>query len=229
MNAEDFKKSLEKVSTLLSKSQLLKDSKYKYKSISSRNYKIRSNQELVDTYIKEVNELNFNFLLKDESFFSFQYDKDKSSICKLKYIFFQFPYEFPTYEQFLDKEFNAKLSDVGYSCREIYSQAASEASIKNHIAILRYDYSEEAYREGIHSASHIHLGFSNSIRLSIDKMLSPEAFTLFIIKQIYISEWSKMILSSKLKPELRSIKSFCPTLTDYNLFNDLDRCELYLT
>lgn len=229
MNIKEFEQSLKKVDTLLSKSFLLKDSKYKYKGISPTFYKIRSNKELADAYIKEVNDNNFSFLLKDESFFQFHFEKMENSKCKLRYIFFQFPYEFPTYEQFLKEVYNAEFSDAGYSCHEFYSQAASEADLKNHIAFLRYDYSEEDYKEGIHSASHIHLGFSKTMRLGIDKILSPEAFTLFILKQIYIPEWSSMVCNPKLRSNLRSFKRNCPSLMDSSLFNDLDRCELYFT
>lgn len=229
MNSEDFKKSLEKANFLLSKSLLLKDAKYKFKVIDSRIFKFRSKRELADAYAKEVSELNFNFMLKDESFFQFHFEQLEDSKCKLRFIFFQFPYDFPNYEQFLRSEYNARFSDVGYSCHEKYSQAASEANLKKEIILFRYDYSEREYKEGTHSVSHIHLGFSDTIRFAIDKMLSPDVFTLFIIKQIYTNEWSKMIYNSKLQNELRSIKRLCPSLADYNLFNDLDRFELYLT
>ena len=229
MNSREFKQNLQRVQNLLSSASLLKDSQYMHKYIKPSYNRISSSKELADVYKQEVENFNYHFLLKDDSFFQFQFEEQDSSISKLRYLFLQFPYNIPCYDQFLLDNCGAKSSDIGYACLESYSQALSEADLKDSAVILRYDYSKDNYREGVHSISHIHIGFSNSIRLTVDKQLSPEVFSLFVLKQLYDIEWNNIIGNSNFQNKLKSCKQYCYSLNGTPFFSNLDKSELYFT
>lgn len=229
MKNNDFNSNLRQVQNLLSSFSLLKDATRMFTLPKTKYYNINSTNDFVEIYRRELLEFNYSFLLKDDSFFQFYYEKENDIISKLRYTFFQFPYDIPDYEQFVKEICHCKLSESGYQFSENYSQSLDEANLKEYLMILRYDYSEKDYKEGVHSVSHIHIGYSNSMRLTIDKQISPYTFTLFVLKQIYHSEWMEIMEDNAFRKILSYSKENCSSLEESRFFSSLDKCELYFT
>ncbi|WP_407282317.1 DUF2290 domain-containing protein [Methanolobus sp. WCC1] len=229
MNPSNFKRNIEESKNILSMTPLLKSYAYMHKPIKTKFNRIKSRDDLVTSYLDEIDNLNYTFLLSDDSFFQFQCTLDKNSKLSLRYCYFQFPYDIFEYKKFIKEEYGYDYADVGDSKENEYFLSAINAPIKESILYLRYDYAENGYVNGIHGASHIHIGFLNSIRLTVDKLLTPEAFLFFILKQVYSETWSEMIKHHHFKRKYSKFKENCSELCESLFSRDLDKYELYMT
>lgn len=228
MNDAKFKQSLQNAKKILKSCDLLRNADDINKTLENKFYKIESNEDLAEYYMDEINNFNFNIMLFDESILQFQYNNDGSSL-KLKYCYIQFPYNFPDYREYIIKEHSCGFNEAGYSYKDEYIQALMDAPLKGQIMILRYDYSELGYKKGIHGVSHIHIGFSNSMRITFDKILTPEAFVFFILKQIYFKYWEEKISDDNFMSTFTNFKNRCDTVLESTFFDPLDTCEFYIT
>lgn len=164
----------------------------------------------------------YTFQLFDNSLLQFSYNKDP---LVLGYSFIPFPFEFPSYIDYLLIN-NFEYEEVGDQLMEEYEQNASSFSTaKEHINIIRYDYSEKEYSDSVHSISHIHVGFEN-IRISSEKILDPMTFFIFILKQVYIEIWKKNISNPDFYKCCQH-KKMCQNIQK-KFFSKKDQDELYL-
>ena len=228
MNDAKVKQSLQNVKKILKSCNLLGNADDLNKTLENNFYKIKSNEDLAEHYMDEINNFNFNIMLFDESILQFQFNNDDSSL-KLKYCYIQFPYDFPDYKKYIVEEHNCRFNEAGYSYKSEYTQALMDAPLKGQIMILRYDYSELGYKKGIHGVSHIHIGFSNSMRITSDKILTPEAFVFFILKQIYFNYWEENMANDKFMSTFAKFKTRCDTVQEPTFFDSLDTCDFYIT
>lgn len=227
MNVSRFNQSLQNSKKILSSWKILSNSDYIKKPIKSTMYNVECNEELAEYYINQVQSSNYNISLSDNSIFQFQFNNEDT--LKLKYCYIQSPYDFPGYKEYIIKEYDCEFKDVGYEYRSDYEQALTEAPLKKQIMLLRYDYSEQGYKEGIHSVSHLHIGYSNSMRMTFDKILTPEAFTIFLLKQIYYDYWTEYFNDDRFKITYTNFKNRCNIVNKSNFFNELDNCDFYIT
>ena len=84
----------------------------------------------------------------------------------------------------------------------------------------KYDYSEDQYKDGQHPAAHIHLGVDSPIRLSCKYKLKPMSFILFVLRQFYPDEWTRLLTYGENIPEvnvaLKSVRdNLEPISTDF--------------
>jgi len=226
MNEKDFIISKEDVKNLLKDINLLRNSDFYKKKLIPQLIKIKEKRDYLLNYQEAVKKFNYHFMLSDESFLKFECIKDEKGSLILRYYYFGFPYNLPTYNEYLiDKGKNFNV--VGYSDKDEYEQLIVESKEKDPITLIRYDYSEKNYLPGIHSASHFHIGYGNSMRISCSKMITPLLFTLFILKQVYYDEWKILISNEKIIKSYKSLKSKCKEI-DKKIFQDIDRKELFL-
>ncbi|HEM5120642.1 TPA: DUF2290 domain-containing protein [Streptococcus suis] len=122
------------------------------------------------------------YLPEDGAFFQFTYSENS-----LRFAYFERPHAVLTYREFLEE--NAfDYDEVGEELYDEFNQYLLEAPQKEHITNIRYDYSEEEYRELVHPVSHLHIGQNNNIRLPLSVILLPASFIMLVIKQVY---WEK--------------------------------------
>ncbi len=222
MNIGKFKNSLNNSANLLKKNGLLRWHYRRNKPL----LKIR-NENIIDIYKLAISNFDYDILLYDESILQFEFTKFEGDI-NLRYVYCQFPYDFPTYKTYL-KDIGHDYDEVRDEFREDYEQEVNEAELKKICIYIRYDYNPLSYKPIVHAASHLHFGNNNTIRIPISRIISPCSFMLFILKYAYYDQWSSLMRNSNFNSEFLRIKNSCTSLLNSEIFKDLDKKELYLT
>jgi hypothetical protein len=174
MNIGKFNTSINNSANLLKKNGLLRLHYKRNKPL----LKIR-NENIIDIYKLAINNFNYDILLYDESILQFEFSKLEENI-NLRYVYCQFPYDFPTYKTYL-KNNGYEYNEVREEFRDDYEQEVSEAEFKKICIYIRYDYDPLLYVSMVHAASHIHFG-NNNTRIPISRIISPYSFVQFIVK-----------------------------------------------
>lgn len=77
--------------------------------------------------------------------------------------------------------------------RDAYDLIFETAELRTHILPIRYDCDPVAYEEGVHPHAHLHFGLENNVRLGMQRLLTPEAFVLFVMRQMYPQCWRRLV------------------------------------
>ena len=226
MKYKDFNISREHAKRLLNKFDLLKSADFYQKPISCEFTRVTRGKDFLNVYLTALKNFDYHFLLFDESFLQLEYNRNSTDNVTLRYAYYQFPYDFPTYKEYL-MERDLSFNEMGYGYKYEYEQALSEAPQKDTFVLIRYDYSEREYSPGVHSVSHFHFGHSNSIRIPSSVIITPLLFILFVLKQVYSDRWKSLIEEPKFQRVYKSSKSQCPNIR-MSFFDNLDKKELYL-
>lgn len=173
---------------------------------SQEDRSIIRHQSYKDRYIRYYVKKYYSFILKDLSLIGFE-SSDTG------YYYFQTP--FTNLKYYLDKY---NLYDDDFIQHSDFM--LDELENRNHPFYLRYDYSEDQYKEGQHPAAHIHLGVDSPIRLSCKYKLKPMSFILFVLRQFYPDEWTRLLTYGENIPEvnvaLKSVRdNLEPISTDF--------------
>ena len=214
MNEASFLIDVNKANIVLNKANLLgKINHYNISSISSCKYSsdfydASRNGDYYYTYRCAMENDDYDLLLYDGSFIQFSYDKRKEGEI-IRYAYYPAVFSL-NYRDFLT-EMGFSIEDVGIELIEDFQQYILEQN-PQFVTPMRYDYDNRLYKETIHSASHLHFGYEDNIRIPIDAILRSSAFAKLIIEYYYYPMW-KDVLS-------RNDKSF---LYDKSELNDLDK------
>ncbi|WP_189630511.1 DUF2290 domain-containing protein [Roseivirga thermotolerans] len=161
----------------------------------------------------------YHFHLLDGALINFNVESQSFS-------YFGNPFDCMTFTDFLHEHGYMDDSDK-YVLGPDYEQYVSECAIKEFPFAIRYDYDETSYNEGLHPVSHLHLGINNSTRIGIKKLIDPEAFIYFIVRQLYPEYWQKVLQDSKQISRIEKAKSAMPAIEN-KYYNKKDQIELYL-
>ncbi len=74
--------------------------------------------------------------------------------------------------------------------------SCTEVNYRKNFTPIRYDLDNNSYKTGVHPAAHIHIGLDNHIRIGLERELTPLAFLLFVIRQMYPRNWENLLESS---------------------------------
>jgi hypothetical protein len=108
------------------------------------------------------------------------------------YCYHQAPKSAPTYVEFVSEQMGESFvgaEEIDGSYWPDYELAVDTARPRETITSIRYDYSPKLYEEGVHPAAHVHVGRKNDIRIATRRLMTPIAFALFIIRQMYAEQW----------------------------------------
>lgn len=181
------------------------------------NYK-----EIYDVALKKG---DYDILLKDNSFFQFTYEKNKDEIFEIRYAYYDVPFVSESYENFL-KLNDLEYVEVGESFLDEYEQYISESDLKNQVIPIRYDYDKIRYDMIIHSLSHMHLGHNNEVRIPCDRVLCPDTFVSFIIRQVYFKYYKSMIKDDEFKAIY--LNKYKQSIKDIIILNEEEKDDIYL-
>lgn len=183
-------------------------------------FREKTYREIWEEYYKN----NFYHIkLADHSLLYFSYRREDKK-WEASYSFIQCPFDCKTYQDFLiDKGLN--IEDYGDSFISDYEQYLFETRTKMSFTPIRYDYHPTQYKPGLHPASHIHIGFANSVRICLSKLLSPISFTHFILRQAYPKNWLAFMSENH---ELVNIEKSRFGNVHNSMFNGVDKSELFL-
>lgn len=196
MNEATFLISMRDSEKLLKELGIIKKKNYvncsqgTYKKYSSDFLKVTRTGTYFEIYKCAMENDDYDFLLEDGSFFQFSFDKEERcenirmayypSICNLEY------------KDFLMEHLGVDEEECGTDYIELYQQYVIEQEPES-VTPMRYDFNVKLYKEVIHSAAHIHIGYEENIRIPIEKRLKPLLFTKMAIEFFYYDKWKKCI------------------------------------
>jgi hypothetical protein len=232
MNISTFNVSLRKAEKFLREAKLLKSKGIKPNGqISDEFKKISKSGLYFEIYKTGIENLDYTFLLNDDSFFQFSFkDSELRSYPYLRYSFFQNPQFFISYDEFLKSELNEEYSNDDFIFHEEYQQYLTELEINSSAVTFRYDMDFSNYKPLIHSASHLHIGLTDNFRITCKKIISPLAFVIFATKNMYYAEWKKLInnYESFNLEYLEGLKNSCMDINSPYWMEELDGKEFFL-
>jgi len=218
-----FYSQIEEINKILSKYKLSKNYLRK-NSFSHYSRKVLKTTDYGELHSEMLNNRDFTFQLFDDSLLQFARDEVNGELI-LGYCYIPFPLQYITYEEFLLIN-GFDYNDAKDELVEEYEQSMSEALPKKNILTIRYDYSLKEYSEKIHSVSHIHVGFTK-IKLSSAIIMTPIAFLLFLLKQLYYDDWKVLIKDAYFLNHFNTCKNKCSKVPK-KYFSENDKNELHL-
>ncbi|QNM06331.1 DUF2290 domain-containing protein [Qiania dongpingensis] len=195
MNLAKYKISLLKSIDILRKFDLFKERNtsveniYDSRKFSSDFFSVSNSNKYLEIYNMAIKNNDYDILLIDDSILQFSLEIRDETIVQYRFAYYQNPRTYPTYNEFLQNEFNVSEKECGSTFLEEYEQIVCEASLNDCALPIRYDYDEKLYDPNFHYVSHIHIGHNNELRIGADRILSPDAFVIFVIRNIYFSIW----------------------------------------
>ena len=226
MNRAQYRSSLDKTKSLLNRLSLTKYILLGHRPVAYEYLGLLKTHDYIAIYKKAIEEYNYDILLYDDSILQFSYNVDSSGKPLIRYSYYQFPFDFPDYKEYLLIN-GLTYEEAGELFIDEYEQELSEASRKLYYTPVRYDYCEDEYTCAVHPASHLHIGYQNSIRIPISIVITPYMFTLFVLKQCYYSQWTELIKDSSFLKAVDLSKVSCLDIRS-EFFTNLDKKELYL-
>lgn len=169
----------------------------------------------------------YNFQLKDSSIIQFNILTENN----FSYCYYSSPYKALSYKDFLienDIDFN----EVGYDFADEYYLYLSQVPKRDNPLMIRYDYAPDDYNEGLHPASHLHIGYDSDIRIGFKCIMLPQTFFLSLIRQCYPNQWYALITLEPLYKYYESV--LCKHIgelesVDGRYIKAKDSYEFYLT
>ncbi|KJS12609.1 MAG: hypothetical protein VR67_07570 [Peptococcaceae bacterium BRH_c8a] len=186
-----------------------------------------SEYELI--YKTALKNTDFDYLLKDDSIFQFSCSLRNGKINEgsIRYAYFQNPREYLTYEEFL-KEIGFTYEECGDELLLEYEQDVAEAKLNNGVIPIRYDYNFSMYQPVHHPISHLHIGHNNQIRVALNKILTPQKFVIFVLRNVYPNIWKEVYPSNeKIMTICMESKKCCPSL-DKSIFSEEEEHLLFI-
>lgn len=133
----------------------------------------------------------YHFLLTDDSIF--QFTKENESY---RYLYIQngkIKKSFEALFKEMFSEYDSPDEETLLKIRSLYDECEDDSvyHLLPNPVYLRYDCggNTEIYKEAVHAYAHLHVGMCNSIRIPCSYVLTPELFTLFVIKMVYVDSW----------------------------------------
>lgn len=134
----------------------------------------------------------YHLYLADHSFFIFKTNDGSPS-----YSFYDRPIEAKTIKEFLSEIIREPATQRNFNLyQEEYDTYLTTVNYRKNFTPIRYDLDNNSYKTGVHPAAHIHIGLDNHIRIGLERELTPLAFLLFVIRQMYPRNWENLLESS---------------------------------
>ena len=124
-------------------------------------------------------------MLKDLAFFQFSYSEDDH----VRYAFYPNPFISGNAQAQTKLRGWRELEDAGMLDSEEVAALISNLTTSATIPLIRYENAPSQYKPFIHPCSHFHIGLHSENRWPSSRVLTPLAFTLWIVKQYYGSFW----------------------------------------
>lgn len=161
----------------------------------------------------------FHVRLADQSLFLFTEGATPS------YSFLHCPLDIMTFSEFLSYLGVENSPENRRSYSSEYEALIDTADRRESVTPIRFDYHPAGYRSGVHPVGHIHIGLSNEVRLSSNKM-NAVAFVLFVMRHMYPFAWERLLRrfgAARLSDLIRHSNSSIPL----EFWSVLDRVELH--
>lgn len=199
-----------------------------YSKFSEDFIKTSQDGEYEKIYQTAMRNSDYDFMLKDDSFFQFSCDTISGSddTTYIRYAYYPNPRYFCTYVEFLETN-GLSYEECADSFELDYEQEIAEARLKSAVTPIRYEYDSYRYLPAIHPISHLHIGHEENMRIALSKIMLPQKFVSFVTRTCYYNEWKKSIKENQIYREIcYKAKKKCPPLIK-DFFQD-EKLFLYL-
>jgi hypothetical protein len=163
----------------------------------------------------------YDLRLIDESFVQFRVDG------QLSYSFYEAPIRAESFEDFAARLFGDDWEILGEDLRGEYDTYLDSLPRDWPATPIRFDFSPDQYRSPGHPAAHLHFGYSSDLRIATRRILSPEAFILFVIRQFYPLHWEQLIGEFGHEWAARKGRDALELIDD-GYWCETDQCEMHL-
>lgn len=193
-----------------------------------RNLALSSDTAYVKLYLYGLNISYYNFLLIDFSYFQFSWKTEDD----VRFVFYPNPFvkDSNSVEKFKKYDRLLKSGDIDI---EEYYMLLDETKPEMKIPLIRYENSPSQHDKLRHPCSHFHIGLHADNRWAVRRILTPFAFTMFIVKQYFQSEWRKEDIfqdnnfkNNDLEDMLIKERKNCKELSD-EFFTDIETQSFY--
>jgi hypothetical protein len=138
-----------------------------------------------ELYLLGLSVSHFNFALADYSYFQFSWLGGE----RVRYAYYPNPFSGGGDKALQDLRDLQELVSSGDLSYEEYLALIRDTSLDVRVPLIRYEHSPDDYVEFQHPSSHFHIGHHSENRWALNRVLTPLAFTLIIVKQYYASHW----------------------------------------
>lgn len=138
-----------------------------------------------ELYLTGLRQSYYNILLLDFSFLQFSWSGENA----VRYAYYPNPFISGDADLLRFRKLR-KLFEEGAIGLEDYYTLLDETPPEGRIPLLRYENAPDQWKELSHPCSHLHVGFHGDNRWPFRRLLTPLAFTLFVSKQYYSTEWT---------------------------------------
>jgi len=180
-------------------------------------------------YRVAMKNMDFDYVLVDDSIFQFSYRLEEGKVERgtIRYAFYESPRSTITYEEFLLQN-DLFIDEDDGAFIDYYEQEKSEATIKNTVTPIRYDYDYGLFQPIHHPISHLHIGHNNQVRIPLNKIISPAKFVIFVLRNVYPKQWKKAFAREQFESLCLSAKSSCSDL-EIDFFHAEEKKLLYMS
>lgn len=148
-----------------------------------------------EIYLTGLREGDYNVSLFDYSFVQFGGTTDNT----LRYAYYPNPFLGSSVEAVSGLADLREYVEEGVISMDEYLHAIADLRSTQHPPVFRYENSFDQYVDLRHPCSHFHLGHHADNRWPLSRVLTPQAFTLLIIKHFYSAHWAscpKMVVGA---------------------------------
>ena len=139
-----------------------------------------------DVYESGLALSHYNILLFDLAFFQFGWSGEN----EVRYAYYPNPFISGNKEAQvkLQNWREAQLAEI--LSEEDVSALIASLTTSGTVPLIRYENSPSQYRPFRHPCSHMHIGLHSDNRWPLARVLTPLAFSMWIVKQYYTDSWS---------------------------------------
>lgn len=229
MTEAKYKVSLEDVKKYLKAIKLDVCYGFNYDKTSINKYSNETKQNLCRSSDLTYDELyklimqnsDYDILIPlDYGIFQFYIEKSGNRITRIVYCYYSNSRNF---DELAKEDEETQEPNVRY-----LDFFVDDAPLKDNIVYFRYDFDPSIYNGIIHSASHLHIGWGNEIRIPIINLMTPEIFVDFVIKNIYKDKWQVSITDENFKKRILSLKRQTEIL-EKDFFNEEEKSILHIS
>lgn len=155
-------------------------------SVDEELRKLASSPATYDAiYMKCLEKAYFNMSLSDFSFFQYGWSAEN----EVRYAFYPNPFLAGELRHSQIRAYR-ELVDADLMSQEDYlSLLRGKESPDIRMPLIRYENSPEQRRGLPHPCSHLHIGHHGDNRWPLSRVLTPLAFTMWVVKQYYGERW----------------------------------------
>ncbi|RED12896.1 DUF2290 domain-containing protein [Pontivivens insulae] len=139
----------------------------------------------VSIYQTAVSLSYYNSMMFDDAMFQFSWTSSE----KWRLAYFPNPWITGVESAIRQQSKAKKMVETGDISYEDFADIVGSFELVNAVPCIRYEYDLEARRPVLHPAAHLHIGRHTENRWSVERRLTPLAFTMMIAKQYYPSAW----------------------------------------